>query len=307
MHPRSPAPQGAPLESAPRGSQAVSRAPSGLARRSMLGAAALPLLAGRSRAQDAGALQFGVMPNVSARVLLAQYQPFRSFLERELSRPVEIVTAPSLQAFHERTMAGAFGLVVTAANLGRVAQVDGGLRPVAIYEPRIPGLLVCHRSRPMADLASLRGRSVAMTNPQSLVALTFTHWLRAQGMEVGRDVTPVHARNEDSLAQLLTGPDTPLAVMSRGEFNAIRADVRDALVVWQEFTRVPGFLVLLGNNIGPEDSRRIGNCLAIMPRSEEGQRFFAATGFQTIRRVTPEDLAELDPVVAETRRLLSNA
>lgn len=307
MHPRPPAPQGAPLAGARRGTQAGPRAPSAIARRSVLGAAALPFLDGGARGQEAGALQFGVMPNVSARVLLAQYQPFRTFLERELSRPVEIVTAPSLQAFHERTMAGAFGLVVTAANLGRVAQIDGGLRPVAIYEPRIPGLLVCHRGRPVNDIAMLRGRAVAMTNPQSLVALTFTHWLRAQGLEIGRDVTAVHARNEDSLAQLLTGPDTPLAVMSRGEFNAIRADVRDALVVWQEFTRVPGFLVLLGNHIGEAESRRIGNCLAIMPRTEEGQRFFAGTGFQTIRRVTPEDLAELDPVVAETRRLLSNA
>jgi len=267
---------------------------------------ASPWFAGSARAQGAGTLQFGVMPNVSARVLLAQYQPFRSFLERELSRPVEIVTAPSLQAFHERTLAGAFGLVVTAANLGRVAQLDGGLRPVAIYEPRIPGLLVTHRSRPMNDINTLRSRNVAMTNPQSLVALTFTHWLRGQGLEVGQQVTPVHARNEDSLAQLLTGPDTPLAVMSRGEFNAIRADVRDTLVVWKEFSRVPGFLMLLGTSIGPAESQRLTNCLALLPDTEEGQRFFAGTGFQTIRRVTTEDLAELDPVVAETRRLLSN-
>jgi phosphonate transport system substrate-binding protein len=253
------------------------------------------------------ALQFGVMPNVSARVLLAQYQSFRSFLERELQRPVEVVTAPSLQAFHERTAAGAYHLVVTAANLGRVAELDHGMRPVAIYEPRIPGLIVTLRDRPIADIGQARLRNVAMTNPQSLVALTFTHWVRGRGLEIGRDLTAVHARNEDSLAQLLNAADTPIAVMSRGEFNAIRQDIRDTLVVWQEFARVPGFLVLLSPTLAPEEARRLGNCIALFPSTDEGRVFFSLTGFQTIRRVTPEDLAEIDPVVPETRRLLANS
>jgi len=270
----------------------------------MLGAALLGATALPARAQPA-ALQFGVMPNVSARILLAQYQPFRIFLERELSRPVEIVTAPSLQSFHERSLAGAYGLVVVAANLGRVASVDGGLRPVAIYEPRIPGVLVTHRDRPVDHIAQALGRNVAMTNPQSLVALTFTHWLRAQGHEIGRNITPVHARNEDSLAQMLTGADTPLAVMSRGEFNAIRPDLRERLVVWQEFAQVPGFMLLLGPAVQDAEARHLTNCLMMFHASDEGREFFTATGFRSIRLITPDDLAELDPMVPETRRLLT--
>ncbi|UPY39067.1 PhnD/SsuA/transferrin family substrate-binding protein [Sediminicoccus sp. KRV36] len=249
-------------------------------------------------------LQFGVMPNVSTRILLGQYQPFRGFLEQELGRAVEVVTAPGLQAFHERSVAGAYGLVVTAANLGRVAQLDAGLRPIAIYEPRIPGLIVTLRSRPLASAAELRGLTVAMTNPQSLVALKFIHWLRAQGMEIGRDASATHARNEDSLAQLLNTPETRAAVMSRGEFNAIRADIRENLVIWQEFTRVPGFLVLLGPRLDQAESARVTAAIGRLPESEAGRAFFAATGFNAIRPVTPADLAELDDVVDETRAFL---
>ncbi len=266
-----------------------------------LGALAAP---GRSLAQPAP-LQFGVLPNVSARILIGQYQPFRSFLEQELSRGVEIVTAPGLRPFHERSVTGAYDIMVTAANLGRVGQLDAGLAPIAIYEPRIPGLLICHRDRPLASAAALRGRQVAMTNPQSLVALRFTHWLRREtGLEVGRDVTPLHARNEDSLAQLLTGPDTPLAVMSRGELNAIRQDIRDTLLVWREFEQVPGFLVLLGAHVPPAEGAAIRAALLRFPASEPGRQFFAATGFRDIRAVRPDELAELDPVVEETRQLL---
>lgn len=256
-----------------------------------------------ARAQPAP-LQFGVMPNVSARILVGQYQPFRAFLEQELGRAVEVVTAPGLQAFQERSVSGAYGLVVTAANLGRVAQLDAGLRPIAIYEPRIPGLIVTLRSRPITQAAELRGLTIAMTNPQSLVALKFIQWLRAQGLEIGRDAAATHARNEDSLAQLLNTAETRAAVMSRGEFNAIRADIRENLVVWQEFIRVPGFLVLLGPQVADRDAQRISAAIARFPGTQAGSEFFAATGFNAIRPVTPADLAELDDVVAETRAFL---
>jgi len=252
-------------------------------------------------------LQVGVLPNLSARTLMTQYQPFRQFLEGELSRPVEIITAPGMRAFHERALAGNYHLTVTAANLARIAETDAGMVPISMYEPRIPGTLVTRRDRPLSSLEQARGSAVALTNPLSLVALTFRQWASGQGLEPGRDLLLLEARNEDSLAELLATGAARLAVMSRGEFNAIRADVRENLVVWQEFARVPGFLVLLGTSVGPAETRRLINCLALLPRTEEGQRFFAATGFQTIRPVTPEDLAELDPVVAETRRLLTAA
>ena len=266
-------------------------------------AGGLPAGARPAEAQQ-GPLQFGVMPNVSARILLGQYQPFRNFLEQELALPVEVVTAPGLQAFHERSVAGAFGLVVTAGNLGRVAQLDAGLRPIAIYEPRIPGLIVTLRGRPLAHGAELRGLTVAMTNPQSLVALKFIHWLRAQGLEMGRDARATHARNEDSLAQLLNTPETRAAVMSRGEFNAIRADIRENLVVWQEFIRVPGFLMLLGPRVAERDAERIMAAITRFPGTPAAAEFYAATGFNAIRAVTPADLAELDDVVDETRAFL---
>ena len=249
-------------------------------------------------------LQFGVMPNVSARILLAQYQPFRTFLEQELGRVVEVVTAPGLQAFQERSMAGTFGLVVTAANLGRVAELDAGLRPIAIYEPRIAGVIVTLRERALTDAQELRGLTIAMTNPQSLVALKFIHWLRARGLEIGRDAWATHARNEDSLAQLLSTTETRAAVMSQGELNAIRPEIRETLVIWQSFVRVPGFLVLLGPRMGEAEGARIIAALARFPGSAQGQAFFAATGFHGIRPVTPADLAELDDVVAETRAFL---
>lgn len=126
-------------------------------------------------------------------------------------------------------------------------------------------------------------------------------------LRFGQDATAVHARNEDSLAQLLTGPDTPLAVMSRGEFNAIGPAVRETLVVWQQFATVPAFLMLLAAGTPPEEARRITTCISRFPASPAARQFFELTGFRGIRAVTDADLAEVDDVVDETRSLLRGA
>jgi phosphonate transport system substrate-binding protein len=250
--------------------------------------------------------QVGVLPNVSARVILTSYQPFQKFFERELGRTVEIATAPHFKAFHQRTMAKEFDIVVTAANLGRVAELDAGLRPIAIYEPAIPAVMVMTKAKPVGEIAALKGRQIAMANPQSLVALKGIRWLRGQGLEMGRDVSPIHARNEDSLAQLLGSGEAPLALMSMGEFRAIREDIRATLEIWREIVQVPGFLVLLGKPMAPADAGAVERAFASFPGSDEGKQFFALSGFRNIRPVSAAELQSLDDVVEETRRNLSD-
>ena len=91
--------------------------------------------------------------------------------------------------------------------------------------------------------------------------------------------------------------------MSRGDFNAIRQDIRDTLVVWQDSAQVPGFLMLLAPALQDAGARRLVNCPAMFHATDEGREFFAATGFRLIRRVTPDGLAEPDSIVPKTRRL----
>ena len=49
------------------------------------------------------AFNLGVLPNISARLILGQYQPLSEFFARQLGRKVEIVTAANFKAFAEAT------------------------------------------------------------------------------------------------------------------------------------------------------------------------------------------------------------
>jgi phosphonate transport system substrate-binding protein len=254
-------------------------------------------------AAQTAAFQVGVVPNVSARVIVTTYQPMRAYLERELAQAVEIGTAPDFRSFYQRHVTNTYDLVVSPANLAMVAEDAGQPAAVAIYEPGIPALLVMVQARPVRDLADLRGKTLALSNPTSLVALRTLGWLAEQGIRPGQDVTLVHARNDDSLGQLLMSGEAPLALMSGGEFRAIRDDLRASLQVYREVMRVPGFFVLPGK--ASVDSARLARLMTQFPTSPEGQEFLRLSGFQGIRAITEADRAQVRSVVDETRRLLT--
>lgn len=245
----------------------------------------------------------GVLPNISARVLLPQYEPWAQHLGRELSRKVEVVTAPNFRAFAEATRRGDYDLIVTAPNLGRLAQADSGWVPVASYEPRIPALLVASASNANNAPAQLKGKALALANPQSLVALAGVQWLEQQGVRPG-EYKVAQVANDDSLGTLLVSGEAPLAMMSGGEFRAKPEAMRKSLRVVAEMTQLPGFLVMVNPALPKAQQARLRDLLLAFPGTEAGKRFLSLSGFTGIKPVDDRDLKFLDAFVDTTRRSL---
>jgi phosphonate transport system substrate-binding protein len=250
-------------------------------------------------------LQVGVVPNVNARLILTNYQPFRDQLQRALNRPVEIATAMDFRSFFDRMIAGEYDLSVSPANLARVAELDHGLAPFAIYEPGIPGCLVMWKDRPVRDVAELRGKTLALSNPQSLVALRGFAWLEARGLVRERDYRMVHARNDESLAQVLSTGEAPLAMMSRGELNAVHADLRGMLAELTEFTRVPGFVLLAARALAGVEGKALRDAVLGLAQSEDGREFMRRAGVQAVRTLASSEMTALDDTVAATRGFMT--
>jgi len=139
-----------------------------------------------SRAEP-DALVVGVLPNISAEKLMAQYEHLKHYLEAQNPQKVTIRTSPNFKAFFESTMNGDFDLAVSAPHFARVAQLDRGLIPLVIYEPRINALLITPADQSLASPQELRGKVVAFANPQSLVAMYGITWLGQQGLQPGKD------------------------------------------------------------------------------------------------------------------------
>jgi phosphonate transport system substrate-binding protein len=251
------------------------------------------------------AFNLGVLPNVNARLILTHYQPMREYFQRELKRPAQIATAPDFRQFHQATQRGDYDMIVTAPNLGRLAQADAKWEPLAMYEPKIPALLVALASNTDAHPRQLQGKAVALANPQSLVAMVGVKWLEEQGLKLGKDFKTVLTANDDSLGTVLNTGEAPLAIMSMGEFNAKPEAMRKTLRIVTEITKLPGFLVMANPRLPDADKQRLKQLVLAFPQTEEGKAFFTLSGFKNIREVSEAELKPLDDVVNDTRKGLA--
>ena len=250
-------------------------------------------------------LEIGVLPNISAQVLLAQYQPLRDFLQRALGRGVQVSTAPSWTAFHQRTMALDYDLVVTASHIARIAQVEKGYIPLVAFEPPIKGLIVYAKDRPISTIADIKGGTLVLSNPKSLVTLRGFQWLEEKGMKRNRDFKTINTPTDDSVGNVVVHHDAVAAMLSGGEYRAIPSAIKEQLSILTTFAEVPGFVVL-ANPRTPLDlvqSMRT-EWLNFSNGSPEGKAFFAATGFTAMRVVPPNLMTSMDQYMTATKALL---
>lgn len=252
-------------------------------------------------------LELGIVPHLSARALLGLYRPLREGLQQQLRRDVQLSTAASWTVFHQRTLAFEYHCVVTAANLARLLQVDAGWQPLARFTPDMRALLIAARQRPLAQLSDLRGASLALANPQSLVALRGLQWLAEQGLQAGRDFQVMKVPQDDSVGGLVSRGDCLAALLSGGEFMAIPEATRQGLQTVRHVADVPGFVVVASPRLDPAEQAALARAWLALPASDEGRAFFAASGMAGFEPPSAAALSALDPLLPETRRLFAPA
>lgn len=269
----------------------------------MLSTGALPRWASAATSVP---FEIGVLPNLSARTLLAQYQPMHDFLTRALGRPVQVSTAANWSTFHQRTLALEYDIVVTAAHLARVAQLDAGLVPILSYAPDIMGLIACASARPLNNIAGLKGQTLVLSNAQSLVTLRGMQWLAENGLQHDRDFKTINTPTDDSVGNVVVRGDAVAAMLSGGEYRAIPAAIKPQVQIVTAFAEVPGFVVLANPRLPATEVQAIKDLLLrFAASSDEGKAFFASTGFNAMNEPATGLMESMDRYVGATRKLLS--
>jgi len=258
-----------------------------------------------SVAAGAAPLVVGVLPNIASGALLAQYEPFKRYLERTSGRTVRIVTAAGFRPFFEATMRGDYDVAVTASHFARVGQLDAGLVPVAIFEPRIRALFIGPTEKPIAGPEDVRGKAIAFANPQSLVAMYAARWLADSKLQSGTDYRVVPARSDLGVGRLVLSGEAAAAVMSNGELRQVPKEEAERLKVVHEVARIPNFVVMAHPRIGADQIAKLRALLKALPADKpDGVAFSGASGVTGIVDADDAQMRELDPHVDQTRRAM---
>lgn len=236
----------------------------------------------------------GVLPTLSPRILLNNYQPFRIYLEHTLKRPVEMVTALDFAAFHKSTVAGDYDIVVTAAHLGRLAQIESGYIPLATYTSTNRAMLMTSRAAPLRSIGDLRGGGLATLDRYALISGQVRVWLEEQGLRESMDYRLLETPSHNSAAYSVLSGESALAIISPAGWKQMPANIRDGLQVFASLPAVPSLMWLVNPRLASEAPRLKSALLAFSLNPTEGKQFFRVTGYQGMREITPRAMKSLD-------------
>lgn len=255
-----------------------------------------PLLAGAAHET----LRIGIAPHSSARVILEMYQPLREFLEKNLDRNIEIVTAPDFTEFARRALARQYDIAITTGHQARLLQTDAAYLPLLTYQADFRAVLLVARDAPYRQAADLAGKTVFGLSPSSLVTLWGKHWLQRNAVP---HVTLKYVSASDSTARLLIKGEGAAAFHSLANYQNLAADIRSQLRVLEESLPMAGRVYMLDARHAAERARILA-ALWAFAETTEAKNYFAKYKLGGYRALGERELNEMEPYANEVREVL---
>jgi len=251
-------------------------------------------------------LSIGLMPYLSTRTLLANYQPIAVALEQELKQPVQLQTAPDFDTFVKRVFDGEYDVALLAPHYARLAVKEFGYIPLLVHKAPIRGVLVTSRSKPLSSIEELRGQTIAVAERSALLVIVGALILNDEGIREGIDYKFIETVSHSSALHSTISGKSRAALISYSTLVLAAPELQRDAIVWRELSTIPGQFYIAHNRISLERQKAIKTALLAFEKTPEGQLFFEKTKHEGFRDPTREDADFLDRLLPETRRLLAN-
>ena len=255
-------------------------------------------------AAEAKPLLFGLFPNLSPRILVATYQPMRDYLEAELGRPVELVTAANFETFSRHILAREYDLMVAAPHLARLGQLDAGYHLLAHYRQPIQAWVVVSADSEIRDLRGLSGKRVAIPDRLAIMSSLGTEMLAKAGLQVDRHYRMYEAKSHNNAALSVLNRQADAAVIGSIPFQQLTKEVRDRLRVIDKSKPIPSQYFAASGKLSGQERARIARALLRFADTSGGKAFIERYGMLGIVAARQDELKEMDGQARQVRRWL---
>jgi phosphonate transport system substrate-binding protein len=256
-------------------------------------------------ASDRPALRVAVVPYLTTSVLLKLFEPIRAHLEGELKRPVELYTAPDIRTHVRRIQKPDFDAVITAAHMGRLAQLDAGYVPVAGFESPLKGIITVHKESAIRDISELKGKTLSVNDRLLLVSIVTLQDLRNRGLRF-EDVRFVSSVTQNSSLLSVARGDVDAAITAIFTLNQIPEAQRQDIRTIYTTDRLPNVMFLANPRLSAAERDAMRRALTGFGRTPAGEQFFATSGYNGIVPLDDAYMKTIDIYIPETRRILAS-
>ena len=251
-------------------------------------------------------LTVGLMPYLSTRTLLANYQPIAAALEDALKQPIQLLTAPDFDTFVKRVLDGEYDIALLAPHYARLAIKSYGYTPLLLHKSPIRGVLVSSRTQPLTGFNDLRGQSIAIVDRSALLVIAGAITLAENGLTEGSDYRFIETVSHSSALHNAISGKARAALISYSTLTLAAPDLQRDALLWRDIASTPGQFYIAHSRVPPARQQAVKAALLTFEKTPEGKQFFEKTKHGGFREPTAEDYVLLDKMMPETRRLLGN-
>ena len=254
-----------------------------------------------SAAEQKQPLVFGVFPYISRVQLMDVHTPLRVYLEQKLGQPVDLVTAPDYAEFLARTQRGEYDLILTAPHFGRLAELRDGYLRLAMTGHQVKGVFLVSKDSDIKNIADLKGKTVMIAQPLSIIYQLSEEKLRAEGLSPGKDVTIIETRTFNNAISAPARKEADAAVTGQGLWAQAPAEVKTQLREIGSTRPVPGFMLMANKRLPAKLVKQAQHHLLGFERTSEGRAYFDSTFLLHFEPIDGKTMRSLDPFAKKLR------
>lgn len=252
-------------------------------------------------------LRMALIPYLSPNVLVPLFQPLARHFEKDMGRPVELFTAPSIRSHVERILRPEFDIIFSAPHMGRLSQLDAGYVPIGSFERPLKGVITVRKSGPIERIEQLKGRTIAINDRLVLNSILTLQELEKRGINLS-DLKVVTAASQNSAILSVVTGDVDAAITVNFALGQVPPDKLQQVRVLFETGDVPSMpstLILVHPQMPKDQQGKLRASLLRFAETAEGKQFLAASSYSNVIPINPAHLKNLDIYMPELRRLLA--
>jgi phosphonate transport system substrate-binding protein len=198
-------------------------------RRSFLGgvatAAVSATFASRALAQNPSRLRVALLPDENAATLIQNAQPLKSYLEKTLKKPIELVVTTDYSSMIEAMRFGRieiayFGPFSYVLAKSKAPDIEPFAVGVERGQPFYNSIIISQASGPVKAIADIKGKNFGYGDQASTSShLIPRAFLLRNGLEGNKDYRVVHLGTHDAVARAVQNGQVQAGALSKAIFE----------------------------------------------------------------------------------------
>jgi phosphonate transport system substrate-binding protein len=260
-----------------------------------------------AQGRDPSRLRVALLPDENATTLIQNAQPLKTYLERTLSREIEIIVTTDYSSMIEAMRFGRievayFGPFSYVLAKSKAPEIEPFAVGVERGAPTYNSILIATAGGPVKTLADIRGKPFGFGDQASTSShlAPRAHILKKAGLTGDKDYRVVHLGTHDAVARAVQAGQVPAGALSKAIYDNLvtRKTIDPSKLVQIDLSDpIPNYPIVMQGNLAPALKDAIRKAFLQM-NDKEALKAFRIEGF-----AATDDKAY--DVLRETARILN--